>query len=218
MQLSTTGRIRSHMRGNRLWPPAPSTKDGFQSWNTWGDPLAKDNAAGAAVSGSAPQTLIRGFSAFRALPTPVINPPPPMPAMTATASGASSKISRPIVAWPAMKLWSSNGCTNVPATPGNARSPRAFQATAYGTGMRRAPSARILSIFDAGAVSITMTAQDTPACLAAYAMPCPAFPALIVHTPRERSASDNIATALTAPRSLYELVGCRFSNLRRMSG
>jgi len=80
-----------HMRGNRLWPPAPSTKDRFQSLNTWGDPLAKDNAAGAAVSGSAPQTLIRGFSAFRALPTPVINPPPPMAAMTATASGQSLK-------------------------------------------------------------------------------------------------------------------------------
>src|ERR1700761_3922573 len=31
---STTGLIRSHMRGNRLCPPAPSTKDAFHSLNT----------------------------------------------------------------------------------------------------------------------------------------------------------------------------------------
>src|SRR5262249_9912963 len=45
-----------------------------------------------------------------------------------------------------------------------------------------------------------------------------AFPALIVQTPRLRSASDNIATALAAPRSLYALMGCRFSRISRMSG
>src|SRR2546429_7441443 len=49
-------------------------------------------------------------------------------------------------------------------------------------------------------------------------MPCPALPALIVHTPRRRAAGDSSATALAAPRTLYELVGCRFSSLRRMSG
>jgi hypothetical protein len=61
--------------------------------------------------------LIDGFSAFTALATPVMSPPPPMPVITAAASGASSRISSPIVAWPAMKLWSSKGWTNVPSAP-----------------------------------------------------------------------------------------------------
>ena len=41
----------------------------------------------------------------------------PMLAMIAFVSGRSSSISSPMVAWPAMKLWSSNGWTNVPSTP-----------------------------------------------------------------------------------------------------
>ncbi len=49
------------MRGKTLWPPAPSTNECFQSLNTCGDPMANESAAGAAVSGSAPQTLISGF-------------------------------------------------------------------------------------------------------------------------------------------------------------
>ena len=42
--------------------------------------------------------------------------------------------------------------------------------------------------------------HGTPACLAAYATPCPALPALIVQTPRFRSESGNIATALAAQK------------------
>ena len=61
MQPSTTGFMRSHMRGKTLWPPAPSTNDAFQSVNTCGEPIANESAAGAAVSGSAPQTLISGL-------------------------------------------------------------------------------------------------------------------------------------------------------------
>ena len=61
-----------------------------------------------------------GFSALIALPTPVMSPPPPMLAITAgSPRGASSRISRPIVACPAMKLRSSKGCTKVPSTPGH---------------------------------------------------------------------------------------------------
>ena len=41
--------------------------DGFQSGNTCGEPAAKDSAAGAAVSGSAPNTFTSGFSALTAL-------------------------------------------------------------------------------------------------------------------------------------------------------
>ena len=100
---STIGRIRSNIRGKTLWPPAPSTNDGFQSGNRCGDPIFAESAAGAPVSGSTPQILISGRSALIALPTPVINPPPPIAAMIATVSGASSRISSPMVPCPAMK-------------------------------------------------------------------------------------------------------------------
>ena len=159
--------MRSHMRGNTLWPPAPSTNDAFQSLKTCGEFFSNDNAAGAAVSGSVPKIFTSGLIALMALATPVINPPPPMLAMIAFVSGASSKISRPIVPWPAMKLSSSNGCTNVPSAPGNARSSSAFQATSYGTGINFAPRARMRSTFDSGAVSMTTTVHGTPACRAA---------------------------------------------------
>lgn len=99
---SMSGFMRSHMRGKTLCPPAPSTNDAFQSLKACGDPAASDSATGAAVSGSAPQILMSGLSAFRALPTPVISPPPPIAAMTAVVSGASSRISSPMVPWPAM--------------------------------------------------------------------------------------------------------------------
>ena len=69
-----------------------------------GDPAFRDSAAGAAVSGSTPNTLTSGFSALIALPTPAMSPPPPMPQITACVSGSSSRISRPIDPWPAMKL------------------------------------------------------------------------------------------------------------------
>ncbi len=98
MQPSTTGLMRCHMRGKTLWPPAPSTNEAFHSANGCGEPMASERAIGAAVSGSAPQTWMPGLSALTAVPTPVISPPPPMAVMTATVSGASSRISSPRVA------------------------------------------------------------------------------------------------------------------------
>ena len=94
---STIGFILSHMRGKTLWPPAPSTNELFHSLNFCGNPAARESAIGAAVSGSTPQMLISGLSALSALPTPVMRPPPPMLAITFAVSGASSKISKPIV-------------------------------------------------------------------------------------------------------------------------
>ena len=64
--------MRCHILGKTLLPPAPSTNVAFQSGNTCGEPFAKESAAGAAVSGSAPHALIAGSSAFMALATPVI--------------------------------------------------------------------------------------------------------------------------------------------------
>src|SRR5262245_66516672 len=107
---------------------------------------------------------------------------------------------------------------NVPSTPGYERSSSACQARAYETSTSFAPSARMRSSFAVGAVSIATTVHGTPAARAAYATPCPALPALIVQTPRRRSASDSKATALAAPLSLYALIGCRLSSLSRTSG
>ncbi len=56
------------MRGNMLCPPAPSTNDACQSLNGCGEPIFFDSAAGAAVSGSTPNTLMSGRSALIALP------------------------------------------------------------------------------------------------------------------------------------------------------
>ena len=96
--------MRSHMRGNMLLPPAPSTKEYSHLSNTCGEPFAKESAPGAAVSGSAPNTFTSGFNAFIELASAVTNPPPPMPPITVFTSGASSRISSPSVALPAMKL------------------------------------------------------------------------------------------------------------------
>src|SRR4029450_13180891 len=61
---------------------------------------------------------------------------------------------------------------NVPSAPGNERSSSAFDATSYDTGMSFAPSARIRSSFDFGAVSITTTAHGTPPPSARDALSC----------------------------------------------
>src|SRR5207247_8976531 len=68
-QPSTTGCTRSHMRGNMLWPPAPSTQEGFQVGNTCGGPFANESAAGAAVSGATPKIFVAGFADLTDLPT-----------------------------------------------------------------------------------------------------------------------------------------------------
>src|SRR5881628_3704848 len=44
------------------------------------------------------------------------------------------------------------------------------------------------------------------------------LPALHVNTPRLRSAGERSATALPAPRTLNDPVGCRFSNFKKISG
>src|ERR1700730_6498717 len=87
MEPSTTRCIRSHMRRKTLWPPAPSTNDGCHPVNACADPILNESAVGAAVSGSAPKTLMFGLSAFAALPTPTTSPPPPMPPMIAAVCG-----------------------------------------------------------------------------------------------------------------------------------
>src|SRR5919109_622264 len=59
------------------------------------------------------------------------------------------------------------------------------------------------------------TVAATPASRAASATACPWFPALAVTTPAARSASERVASLLTAPRILNDPVRCRFSALRK---
>src|ERR1051325_2529302 len=69
---STTGRMRCHMRGNTLLPPAPSTNVACHSGNSSAVPLANERAAGAAVSGSATPKRTSGLR-----PLPPRGPPAP---------------------------------------------------------------------------------------------------------------------------------------------
>src|SRR5205085_2230089 len=107
---------------------------------------------------------------------------------------------------------------NVPSTPGNARLSIAAQQTSNGVLMMFAPRSRMRSSFVSGAVSIATTVHEIPASRAAYATPCPALPALIVHTPLLRASGVSIATAFAAPRNLNALIGCRFSSFSQISG
>src|SRR6185503_8334959 len=101
-------------RGKTDFPPHPSTKLALQAGNFWGDPAAKDAARGAAVSGSAANTLALLLCSRNAAAMPQDKPPPPKPATTASTPVRSSRISRPQEALPAMNSSSSNGCTNAP--------------------------------------------------------------------------------------------------------
>ena len=72
-------------------------------------PAANERAASSAPAGSAPTTRAAGRSAFTAVETPLISPPPPIGASTRSRSGASSISSSAAVPWPAITAGSSNG-------------------------------------------------------------------------------------------------------------
>ena len=73
----------------------PSTKVGVKGTVTrW--PAANEAANGAPVSTSLANSFVSGRSALMAEAMPQMSPPPPYGAMTASTSGKSSRISRPI--------------------------------------------------------------------------------------------------------------------------
>ena len=120
-------------------------------------------AAGAAVSGSAPQTRISGPSALIALPSPGNEP------AAADAGDDGRGVGRVLEDLESHRSVTGDevvvvkGVHEDALAPGNDRSSIARHATANGTGTRRAPSAFMRSILDAGAVSITTTVHGTPA-------------------------------------------------------
>src|SRR2546426_5427468 len=81
-----------------------------------------------------------------------------------------------------------------------------------------APNRRIAASFVAGAVSGTIAVQGIPSRRACHARAWAMLPALHVNTPCVRSSGVRSATALPAPRTLNDPVGCRFSNFKKISG
>ncbi len=69
------------------------------------------------MAGSAVTIFVAGRSALIALAMPTVSPPPPYGITTASGSGRSSRISSPIVPFPAITPGSWTGCTNSPSIP-----------------------------------------------------------------------------------------------------
>jgi len=97
-----------HISSSTAFPPMPSTNVGVRSTST-GRPAAIEAASGAAVSTSQPKTCTSGREARIAAAIPQLSPPPPKGTSTALTSGASSRISRPMVPLPAIMPTSLTG-------------------------------------------------------------------------------------------------------------
>ena len=174
-------------------------------------------ASGAAVSGSAVTTRTSGRSAFTALAMPVVSPPPPHGTITVSKSARSSQSSRPIVPLPAITASSSTGCTNKPSTP--------FVAPVD----HRLPPDLVRHRDDRAAEPLDRVelrarrrvgrddrrAHDR-ARVRPTRRPVAMFPALAVTTPPASSAGAAARIADSAPRSLNEPIGCRFSSFSQM--
>ena len=145
---------------------------------------------------------------------PTVSPPPPYGITTASGSGRSSRISRPIVPFPAITPASWTGWTNSPSVPLARLVTITSHHSSYGSFSTRPPSRSIAASLASGAWSGTMIVAGTPSVRAAHAIPWAMFPALAVTRPFARSLAGASMTALVAPRILNELIGWRFSSLR----
>ena len=103
---------------------------------------------------------------------------------------------------------------NAPSASGNADSEIACHQRSYETFTTSPPSRSIAASFVSGAWSGTTTVHDRPSSRAAQATPWPMFPALAVTTPPRSSSASAWRIAFSAPRSLNEPIGCRFSSFR----
>ena len=77
----------------------------------------------------------------------------------------------------------------------------------------RPPSRSIASSLACGAWSGTTMVASTPVSRAIQATPCAMLLALVVQRPRATAAGDAVRTALAAPRSLNDPIGCRHLEL-----
>src|SRR5690242_4425952 len=148
---------------------------------------------------------------------PATSPPPPNGTTTASTSGRSSRISRPIVPLPAITASSLNAWTNSPLMPSRLWVRKVSNHSSCGTRTILPPMRSTAASFVAGAPSGTTTVHGMPRRFAFHATPCAILPALAVHTPCASWSRGMSAIALLAPRILNEPIGCRFSSLSQIS-
>jgi hypothetical protein len=133
---------------------------------------------------------------------------------TASASARSSRISTPIVAFPAITRRSLNGGTNRPRMPGKARERNTASHSSNVTLTIDAPSRSTADVFASGAVSGITTVQGSPSRRANHATAWAMLPALAVQTPSARSSDPTDPISEPAPRILNDPTGCRTSSFR----
>ena len=147
-------------------------------------------------------------AARTAVAMPLLNPPPPNGTSTASTSGRSSTISRPIVPLPAIDRGVRHRMDEHPIEARirvlDERLPPSLVRHAYHASP---PSRSMASSFVRGALSGTTTLHGTPSRRALQATPCAMLPALAVYTPR--------ASALGARRAASR---CRAAKLERADG
>ena len=163
-------------------------------------------------------TRTSGLTAFTALDTPEISPPPPIGTTTVWTSGRSSTSSRPSVPWPAISSRSSNGWTYV--RPRSATSSSAFSLASSQIVPCRttsAPYPRVASTLAGVAFSAITTTARMPCSAAASATPCAWLPADEQITPAAFPRRSGARTCSAGPRSLYEPVRWNDSALRETS-
>src|SRR5437879_13522412 len=130
----------------------------------------------------------------------------------------SSRISNPIVPFPAIILGSLKGWMKLVPFNGPYRwAVTTFQTSSNDTWMILAPNRLIASNFVSGALSGTIVEQEIPCCFACQAKACAMFPALQVYTPRDLASGPATAMALDAPRTLTEPLGAKVYSLREVA-
>ena len=102
---ATISRLIASLRAGARVPAAVAI-----SGRATGAPASRLRVKVGAPTGSTPLTRIDASRALTAVATPEIRPPPPIATITWSISGASARISRPTVPWPAITRGSAKGC------------------------------------------------------------------------------------------------------------
>ena len=148
---STSGAAIENARSPTIPTARPSASVGRIA--TWvGRPAASDAERLPAAAGSTATIRMSGLSAFAAVATPARRPAPPHGITSASASGTSSRISRPMVPCPAITRGSSNPW--IRSSPSRAAISTASRRASSNVSPSRttvAPSRRQVDTFTSGA-------------------------------------------------------------------
>merc|ERR1719234_1081011 len=162
--------------------------------------------------------ITSGFIVLTALAVPAIRPPPPTGITIASTSGTWSRISRPMVPWPARMLgWSYPFTYCIPFfRPIFRASTRASPISAPWM-TTFAPYRLQFSTFMMGATTGITTVTGMPIRPPWYATAWAWFPAEAAITPALFSLSESLDKVYLAPRSLKLPVYCMYSFLKKRS-